>query len=418
VTSPQIGNIANATVNVSGGFSGTSGATGAYSISNVPVGSRTVSVSNLPSGCTAPASQTVTVTNGGTATANFSVVCTVPTGTVSGTISSSLGGGLAGVSVVATPTGGSATTPFTTGGSGQYNISVPVGPGTGAITLSNLPANCTNPGPTNYSGLTSGGTVTLNITVTCTAPPQVGTVQGTVSSSLGGGIASVSVVVTPTGGAALPAATTNAQGLYSVANVPIGTGAVAVSGLPAGCTAPAPTNYSGLTNGGTVTVNITVTCTPAAHTYPLSITWGAITNTGPTGRQVTATLAIDMGAAPGRPDVNGSAADELVGIQLTLQVNGALLTYASRFLPDPNLDLGSVGSPTPGVVNVAVTSGQNLTSSGNVQFVRLTFNIPAGAAGTVTPTISFTEILAGLFASPVTVTGSGTATGLATLTIP
>src|SRR5262245_50467876 len=107
VTSPQIGAITGATVNASGGFTGTTGAGGAYSIANVATGSRTVTVANLPAGCTTPAAQTVTVTSGGTATANFSVACTVPTGTVSGVITSSLGGApLTGVQVTVTPTGG------------------------------------------------------------------------------------------------------------------------------------------------------------------------------------------------------------------------------------------------------------------------------------------------------------------------
>jgi hypothetical protein len=410
VTSPQIGTIGNATVSVSGGFSGTTAANGTYSITNVGVGTRTVSVSNLPSGCSAPAAQSVNVTNGATATADFTVTCAVPTGTVSGTISSSLGGGLTGVSVVVTPTGGSASTPFTTGASGAYSVIVPVGLGTGAVSLSNLPANCTNPGATPYSGLTSGGTVTLNITVTCTTPPQVGTLTGTVSSSLGGTISGATVTV-----GALTT-TSNSSGVYTLANVPAGSGTVAFSAP--NCTASSAP-YSGLTNGGTVTVNITLTCTAPLFQYPLSLTWGAITTGGPTGRQVTATFAIDMGSAPGRTDVNGAGADELVGIQYTMQFNGTLLTYASRALLDPNLDLGAVGSPSAGVVNVAITSSQNLSSGGNVQLVRITFNIPAGVTGTVTPTISFTELLAGPpFASPVNATNSAVAIGLPALTIP
>ncbi|MBC7895852.1 MAG: carboxypeptidase regulatory-like domain-containing protein [Cytophagaceae bacterium] len=423
VTSPQIGNIANASVSVSGGFSGTTIANGSYSISNVGVGSRTVSVSNLPAGCTLPASQSVTVTNGGTATANFSVVCTVPTGSVAGTITSSLGGGITGVAVVATPTGGSPTSPFTTGGTGAYTLTVPVGPGTGAITLSNLPANCTNPGATNYSGLTSGGTVTLNVTVTCTAPPQVGTVQGTITSSLGGGIAGASVVVTPTGGPALAGVTTNAQGLFSNASVPVGagTGTVSLSALPNGCTAPAPSNYSGLTNGGTVTVNITVTCVAAAFTYPFSATWGPITNTGPTGRQVQITFQIDMGAAPGNPAINGSAADELVGADWTFQFNGAALAYQSRTIiggANGNLDLVGVGNPQAGLTNIAQTSSQSLTESGVVQLVRVTYNITAGFSGAITPTLTLNQVSAGIFLSPTNVTANVTLVTLPTLTVP
>lgn len=412
VTSPQVGAITGATVSISGGFSGNTAAGGAYSVTNVGVGSRTVSVSNLPSGCTAPASQTVTVTNGATATANFSVTCTVPTGNVGGTISSSLGGGLQGVSVVVTPTGGSASTPATTSASGGYSISVPVGPGTGAVTLSNLPANCTNPGATNYSGLTSGGTVTLNITVTCTAPPQVGTITGTVSSSLGGTITGATAAV-----GAL-SATTNASGVFTLANVPAGSGTVNFSAP--NCTAgTAP--YSGLTSGGSVTVNITLTCTAPLFQYPFSATWGPITNTGPTGRQVEVTFAIDMGSAPGNPAVNGTGADELVAANWTFQFTGSALTYASRVIiggANGGLDLIAIGNPSAGLTNFAQTSSQNLTESGNIQLVRARYNIAAGFSGTITPTITINQLRAGTFAAPVNVDASAQVVAPPTLTIP
>ena len=354
-------------------------------MTNVGVGSRTVSVSNLPAGCAAPSSQTVTVTNGATTTANFAVVCSVPTGTVAGTVTSSLGGGIAGVTVTVTPTGGAAST-FTTPSTGGYTLTVPVGAGTGAIALSNLPTNCTAPAPASYSGLTSGGTVTQNFTVTCTPPPQFGTLQGTLTSSqAAAALAGVTVTITPTGGSTLAPLTTNATGQYSSASVPVGAGSFTLGNLPAGCTNPGATPYSGITNGGTVTVNLTITCPPAAVTYPFGAAWGAITATGPTGRQVTLTFTVNMGAT-----------DQLVGTQFSLTYNGALLTYASRAFIDPNLDFGAVASPSAGLVNAAVTSSQSLTSGGAVSFLRLTFNIPTGAAGTVAaPAVSFVEFLVG-----------------------
>src|SRR5262249_41378736 len=147
-----------------------------------------------------------------------------------------------------------------------------------------------------------------------------------------------SVVVTPTGGSALAAVTTNATGQYSRGSVPVppATGNIAVSNLPTGCTAPAPTPYSGLTANNTVTVNITVTCSTAAVTSPVTYAWGPITATGPTGRQTTLTISIDMGPAPGLPNVNGSGADDLAAIQLSIALNQNLLTFASRLALDPN----------------------------------------------------------------------------------
>jgi hypothetical protein len=425
VTSPQIGAISGASISVSGGFSGTTGAGGAYSITNIGVGSRTVSVSNLPSGCTAPASQTVSVTNGATSTANFSVTCTVPTGTVTGTINNSLGGVISGALVTLTPTGGSAQT-FTTAAAGVYTFTVPVGAGTGSITVGNLPANCTAPAATPYSGLTSGGTVTANITVTCTPAPTFGTIAGTVTSSLGGGIAGASVVVTPTGGSAQPAVTTDGAGAYSRNQVPVGTGAgsVSVSNLPANCTAPAAGSYTGLTSGGTQTVNFVVTCTPAAFTYGFTgAQQGGVQtctiNTNPaspsycpTGRYVVYALSIDMGAAPGLPDVNGANADQLVGVQANLGFNTSLVTTVSKngTSPSADLDLATVGVPTPGTAAFGVTSSFGGTALGLTPLINLRMHIPATGTGSLTPTISFVEILVDNPTNPLNKNTSVTAT--------
>lgn len=412
VTSPQIGAITGASITISGGFSGTTGAGGAYSVTNVGVGSRTVSVGNLPGGCTAPAAQNVTVTNGGTATANFTVTCTTPTGTVNGTINNSLGGVISGALVTLTPTGGSAQT-FTTGAPGQYTFTVPVGAGTGAITLSSLPANCTNPGSTPYSGLTSGGTVTVNITVTCTAPPQTGTVTGTITSSLGGPISGATVSI-----GAIQVSTTGA-GVYTIPNAPVPSGTV--NATATNCTAnSAP--YSGLTSGGTQTVNITLTCTPAAATYPFSVSNAGVQTctvsaTCPTGRFIVITAAIDMGSAPGRPDVNGSAADELVAINFTMAGLGSALTYRSRTLPDPNLDLSAVGTGTPGQVTVSVTSSIPATSAGNISLIAMRFDVAAGSA-TVTPVLTVNQAQANTFAAPVNVLSSVTIVPPSAINIP
>jgi hypothetical protein len=48
---------------------------------------------------------------------------------------------------------------------------VPARVGTGGLTLSNLPANCTNPGPIAYTGFTTAGLTGQGIVLTCTPPP-------------------------------------------------------------------------------------------------------------------------------------------------------------------------------------------------------------------------------------------------------
>jgi hypothetical protein len=83
-----------------------------------------------------------------------------------------------------------------------------------------------------------------------TIGPSPGTVSGTVTSSLGGGIGGVQVVVTPAGGAPLPAVQTTGGGTYSVTSVPDGAGTIAIANLSPNCMTPSPASYSGLT--GTV----------------------------------------------------------------------------------------------------------------------------------------------------------------------
>jgi PKD repeat protein len=318
VTSPQKGNLAGVTVNVSGGLSGTTAANGSFSIASVPTGSRTLSLSALPADCTTPPSQSVTVTGGGVHTVNFAV--------------------------------------------------------------------------------------------TCVPPAPKGTVTGTVTSSLGGPIAGAAVSI----GAS--STTTDAAGVYTLPGVDVPSGTVSVSA--GGCTSRS-VPYSTLTANGTLTVDVLLTCQPTGGaTYPFGLTWGPITNTGPTGRQVTAIFAIDMGPAPGRPDVNGSGADELVALNWTLQYTNAALTYRSRTILASNLDLIAIGNPSPGLTNLAQTSSQNLTDSGNIQLVRVTFDVVAGFSGTVTPTITLNQARAGSFSSAVNVDASVRLTTVPALTVP
>jgi hypothetical protein len=86
------------------------------------------------------------------------------------------------------------------------------------------------------------------------------TVSGTVSSSLGGGIASATVTVTPTGASSLAGVQTTSNGAYTVDSVPVGDGTVVVSNVPATCQPTTQAPYTGLKNGGSRTFNIVVAC--------------------------------------------------------------------------------------------------------------------------------------------------------------
>ena len=183
-----------------------------------------------------------------------------PVGTVTGVVTSTLGGGLAGAYVTVTPDGGTALTRVITASGGTYGVQrVPVG--SGAVTLPVVPNNCTSPPASPYSGLTNGGTVTVNVTVTCFLPP--GNVVGTIVNSAGGYISGATVTVTPSAAPALPSVTSQVSGAFAVHGVTVGNGSgnVLVSGVPATCTAPAPVPYSGLVQGGSLSLIVNVTCT-------------------------------------------------------------------------------------------------------------------------------------------------------------
>jgi hypothetical protein len=201
VSSPQRGLLGGVTVTSSvDGNTTTAAGTGAYSINATGTGQRTISLSNLPSGCTAPASQTVTVgatPPAGGYTANFTVTCSAAVGTVTGTITRTGTGtqSFAGIIVTATPaaSGTTASTQSLAAGATGFSVAnVQVGVGTGAgngqVTLSNLPSGCSSsPASLSYSGLTSGGSQGAGaFTINCVAPPaqyQYFAVWGTPSGS-------------------------------------------------------------------------------------------------------------------------------------------------------------------------------------------------------------------------------------------
>jgi hypothetical protein len=196
-------------------------------------------------------------------------------GTVSGTISSSLGGAIASATVTVTPTTGTAPASVQSAANGTYSVpNVPGGGGT--VAVSTVPANCTTPAPASYSGV-NANTITVNVQVTCA---QTGTLMGTVTSSLtqGAGISGATVTVTPTGAAALPSVTTNSSGQYSVPHVPYGSGTIALSNLPAGCTASGASNYS--LNSSSNLIDINVPCT-ALSTTTLNVGQAALFTDSP-----------------------------------------------------------------------------------------------------------------------------------------
>lgn len=181
VTSAVRGPLDNVTVSVSGNGSDATDATGAYSVANVNPGTRTVSVSNLPAGCSAVADQSVSVASGATATANFAVTCTGLPGVIGGIVTRDYDGApLANVTVTSS-TGGSDVTDA----AGAYSIAG-VAAGAGTLSIGAVPGETCSPlAPVAYS-MPSAGTVTSDITVDCQAPLAPGYQYNTTWTALPG----------------------------------------------------------------------------------------------------------------------------------------------------------------------------------------------------------------------------------------
>ncbi len=191
VSSPARGLLSGVVATVSSGQTGTTSAAGTYSIAAVNAGSRTVTLSNLPAGCTAPAAVTVSVASGANSVVDFTnVVCTGLPGTISGTIRSNQGNTPIAGATVSASNGGGAPVTAVTSATGTYTLAN-VASGAGTITLSTLPAGCTS-GSTAYT-LTSGGTTTVNVTASCPVVVGPGYQYNTTWSNIAGGIVALDV---------------------------------------------------------------------------------------------------------------------------------------------------------------------------------------------------------------------------------
>ncbi len=205
---------------------------GSYQFTGVPPGSYTVTETD-PSGYGSTSSNVVPVSvpAGGGATANFG---DQQQGTVSGTVFNDLNGngvqdpgegGIGGVTVTLTPTGGGAARTATTAGDGSYLF--------GGVTSGSYTVTETDPsgyGSTSSNvvpvSVPAGGGATANF-----GDQQQGTVSGTVFNDLNGngvqdpgegGIGGVTVTLTPTGGGAARTATTAGDGSYLFGGVTSG----------------------------------------------------------------------------------------------------------------------------------------------------------------------------------------------------
>lgn len=179
-------------------------------------------------------------------------------GTVTGVVSSSIGGRLGGVLVdISSDAGRIVDSAVTESATGRYTaIGVPVGSGDGGATAIRVPANCSS-AFARYAGLEPNGTATADIVLPCAY--TTGTIRGTITASYGGPIAGATVTVTPNSAIGVSTVTSD-SGTY-VVTVPIkpNLGLIAVTGTPSNCLTGSG-SYDGLVGGDTENVDIVVTC--------------------------------------------------------------------------------------------------------------------------------------------------------------
>jgi spore coat protein A len=402
ITNPATGlPVAGAVVTLTpGGFTGTTTATGAYSII-APAGTYTVNATAL--GFTAVPATTI-VAAGGAAAVNVTVTAAV-NGTVTGTITAAATGlPVAGVTVTANPGGFTAITDAL----GNYIITVP--PGTFTLTTTALGfANATSAAPVTVA---AGGTAPAG--VTAIAAGANATLTGVITNAATGlPAAGVTVTTTPGGFTAV----TTATGAYSII-VPPGSYTVTTAALGLAATTTAtpvavgagqvstPINVA-LTAGvnGTVTGIITdpvtglpvagavVTLTPGGFVGTTTAT-GAYTIAAPAGTYTVTVSALGFTAPPATATVTAGAVATTANITVTAAANGTLTGQI--------ID-AATGLPAAGVTVTTNPGGFTAVTDAAGNYI---ITVPPG---TYTVTSTALGLASATTATPVTVAAGGTA---------
>ncbi len=308
VSSPTAGPLAGVTVSVSGGAgTAVTDAAGAYSISGLNPGPKTVSITaGLTGGCANPGGQSINPDGSGTGiTINFTVNgCNSPVGTVNGQISfagGSLTPSLTSAVVTITPSA-AGTSPTTTnpgalaGGIASYSsaavqVGTGAGQGAGAVSIGSLPAGCSvQTASTGYTGLTIATPATAGgIVLNCVTPPSA--YNYTTSWSLAGSVATLTVKIDMASreDAAVNGAAADDIGAFQ-ANIAYSTGGGRLSGVA--CSSP---GYD---------IGIVNVSTPGV------ITPGLVATTGKTGLVTLTTCTFNVGA--GAPATVGTTTTGIV----------------------------------------------------------------------------------------------------------
>ena len=391
----------------------TTTSTGGYTLSGVAPG--TYTVTSTDTGFTSPTGQTVIVTAGTTATANF--ILTATSG-ISGAVSDSqttpqpVGGATVQYTGTGSSTGSGTTTTNTSGG---YTFNG-VPPGTYTVTASHT--GYTSPAAQPVS-VTTGVMATANITLAATSG-----ISGTVSDSetpaqpVSG--ATVSYVGTggTTGGGTTP---TGAGGTYTLSGVSPGTYSVSASAT--NYTSPAAQSVT--VNAGAVTsgVNFTLTATSGisgavtdSQATPQPISGASVHYAGTGGTTGSGTMGTDTtgsytfsGVPPGTYSVTASAtgftsptADPITvtaGVTATANFTMSATSGISGTVIDSETPAQAVSGATVAYIGTGGTTGSGSTTTGAGGTYSFS-GVPPGTYSVTATETGFTSPAA----QPVTVT--------------
>lgn len=339
--------LAGATVSYSNG-SATTDAGGAYTLSNVAAGSVTITVS--ANGYVSQ-SQAVTVTDGGSVTADPFNLVQAQVGTVTGTVQNASGSPLSGVTIAFS--GASTTTNST-----------------GAYTLYGVPSGSVQVTASLSGYISSSQTVTVVANASLTAnftlnPAPTGTIMGRVTSASGTPVSGASVVY---GGGPT---TTDCGGYYSFTNVPAGTVAVEVTAngfqsaqqnvtVPSGSgviasftlTASVPTTTTGTVSGVVTRVGTTQALAGATVTSSggstTTNTSGAYTLTNVPAGTASITASMTGYLARTQTVTVNSGATSTLNIQLSTagKISGKITSASGAAVANANITITGGGIPT------------------------------------------------------------------------
>ena len=392
----------------------TTTSTGGYTLSGVAPGTYTVSATDA--GFTSPSGQTVIVTAGTTATANFTLTATSG---ISGAVSDSqpTPQPIGGATIQYTGTGsstGSGTT--TTSASGGYTFNG-VPPGTYTVTASHT--GYTSPAAQPVS-VTIGVMATANITLTATSG-----IGGTVSDTQTPAqpVSGASVSYTGTGGTAGSGTTTaNSSGGYTFSGVSPGT--YSVTATASGFTSPAAQPVT-VSSGSVAPVNITLTATSGisgavsdSQTPAMPVTGASVYYAGTDGTTGSGTRSTDStgsytfsGVPPGTYSVTASAtgftspAAQLIsvttGVTATVNFTMTATSGISGTVTDSETPAQAVSGATVAYTGTGGTTGSGSTTTGTSGTYSLN-GVPPGTYSVTATETGFTSSAA----QPVTVTAS------------